>query len=62
MGMSEQSRVQLGQKCANKEKENKQLNRLYLQLAAEKTEMNRAKQIAESKLEKKKERLELLQN
>jgi chromosome segregation ATPase len=62
MGMSEQARVALGQKCANQEKENKQLNRLYLQMAAEKTELNRAKQIAEGKLEKKKEKQELLQN
>jgi len=50
MSMTEQARVQLGQKCVNQEKEIKQLNRLYMQLAAEKTELNRAKTIAESKL------------
>jgi uncharacterized protein (DUF2384 family) len=61
MNMTEQGRVQLGQKCANQEKEIKQLNRLYMQLAAEKTELNRAKQIAETKLARKKEKFELLQ-
>lgn len=46
----------------NQEKEIKQFNRLYLQLAAEKTEMNRAKTIAENKLAKKKEKFEELQH
>lgn len=59
--MTEQARVQLGQKCVNQEKEIKQLNRLYMQLAAEKTELNRGKTIAESKLTKKKEKYEELQ-
>ena len=51
----------MGQKCVNQEKEIKQFNRLYMQLAAEKTELNRAKTIAETKLQKKRERYEDLQ-
>ena len=62
MNMTDQARVQLAQKCVNQEKEIKQFNRLYLQLAAEKTEMNRAKTIAENKLAKKKEKFEELQH
>jgi len=61
MSMTEQARVQLGQKCVNQEKEIKQLNRLYMQLAAEKTELHRAKTIAENKLQKKREKYEELQ-
>lgn len=45
----------------NQEKEIKQLNRMYIQLAADKTDLNRAKTIAESKLENKKEKHEELQ-
>ena len=58
MSMTEQARVTLGQKCINQEKEIKQLNRMYMQLAAEKTELNRAKNIAESKLQRKREKFE----
>lgn len=61
MSMTEQARVQLSQKCVKQEKEIKQLNRMYLQVAAEKTELNRAKTIAENKLQRKREAHEELQ-